>query len=127
VAGSWVVVCSDAGGHAGALGPEGNWLAPAGQDVFPAVKRTAGEAGPSSLRVKGKDLERTVRAEREAGCVQDRGCEADKSEHTTGPATGARTGADPGGRHGGQLARSSPSPTGSSSAWLGSPAAGCSS
>jgi len=67
---------------------------PAGQDVFPAVlKETSGGAGPGICRVREKDLERLERAEREAGCAPGRGCEADKSVHAAGPATGARHGA----------------------------------
>ena len=32
--GVWVVVCSDAGGHAGAIGRECNWLARPGKMFF---------------------------------------------------------------------------------------------
>jgi len=34
VAGSWFVVCSDAGGHAGVIGRERNWAAWAGKMFF---------------------------------------------------------------------------------------------
>jgi hypothetical protein len=39
VAGPELVVCSDAGGHAGALGREGNWLARPGKMFFQRLKK----------------------------------------------------------------------------------------
>src|ERR1017187_10321082 len=40
-AGSWFVVCSDAGGHAGAIGREGNRPTRVGEVVFSGKSKTA--------------------------------------------------------------------------------------
>ena len=65
VAGSWFVVCSDAGGHAGAIGREGNRPALGGPDVFQREKQdSAGEAGGVPAARKKISNARGERSER---------------------------------------------------------------
>jgi hypothetical protein len=91
--GVWMVVCSDAGGHAAAIGRERNWLARPAKMFFQRSRRKLPAEPVPGSPASGKDLEWVERAEREAGCAPGRGCEADKSVHAAGPATGARHGA----------------------------------
>ena len=65
MAGSWFVVCSDAGGHAGAIGREGNRPALGGPDVFQREKQdSAGEAGGVPAARKKISNARGERSER---------------------------------------------------------------